>query len=207
MQMSIKRSLLAATLIGLFSITAQATPITYSFSGSSTYTSYAQSAGGETVTITATSTNGNSLVKLNSNGLGVVQVSGGGSNTVDATSGRTESLLFSFDESFKLLSFSLDNAQSNESFILSWGLGALTTGTESVVPIGSTLINPYSVVGNAVGDWFQISATRNGSTQSSFYISNLTIDTVSRNSQTVPEPGSLLLAALGLAGLTLVRKR
>lgn len=212
MKTAFKRGLLSVALASVSMGTAFATPITYTFNGTSgPYTTYTQldAVSNETVTVTASSTDGPSQVSLNGNpGLGVRQVQGGGSNTIDANGSRTEALRFSFDQLFSLSSFALSSAGPSDSFILSWGTGAQTTGSESLLPIGSTSVNPYLVLASAVGDWFQISATRNGTTGSTFYIQNLTVDTATAGApRALPEPGSLLLASLGLSGLALLRRR
>lgn len=211
MNKAFQRGLLCVALAGVMG-TVQATPILYTFNASGTPSaSYAKldNGGSETVTVTAQSTNGASLVTLNGNpGLGISQVQGGGSNTIDANGSRTESLLFSFDEIFSLLSFSLSGASSSESFILSWGTGAQTLGSESLIPIGSTSVSPYVVQGAASGEWFKISATRNASSSSSFYVQNLSLDHAPAAApNALPEPSSLLLAGLALGGLATLRRR
>lgn len=193
------RNTLGLAIAGAISCAAQAS-IVYTFSGASSgnYSSYTKTAGALDVTVTAHVGAGTGNVNVSSNGLGV---QGGNQQIQDS---RNESLSFAFDETVQLTSFNV-RSYTNSAFLLSWtnGNSSFTHGISSA-SLADDASFAFGFLG-VNGSSFTIEAT-----QGDFYISALTVEQLQNTAPAandVPEPSSLLLAALGIGGIGLARRR
>ncbi|MGK0473711.1 MAG: hypothetical protein ACJAR0_004207 [Candidatus Azotimanducaceae bacterium] len=194
----IKSTIVASTTLLFFlgfSATANAVVIDYNFAGTGgSEDSFSFTEQGLTVVATASydGFTNSAEVHQNSNGLGVDN-SPSDSNTIDG-SVRNDFLTLTFESTVEAIALDFGNNSANDEYDFFVGTTKVLNNQETT-PDGWLNIGPYE------GTTFTLRATQNND---NFRLEQIRVN---YSNTVVPEPTSLTLFGIGLAGIVLIRRK